>query len=170
MELREPLPIARLTLPPRIIICATHTGQGYHAIALILFGSTYEGLVSRHNNWQYSVVAWSGRGMVRNYGDKNITSAQPLPYYYPFSVATQGTVCFPNTGGQSSLQSEILNSCSGTLWNFTSWVPDIVFINLGTNDYSTQPQPPRDVFVSGPFLAFTPALAFPSSSNPPCCP
>lgn len=27
-------------------------------------------------------------------------------------------------------------------WNFGNWIPDAVVINLGTNDYSTQPSPP----------------------------
>jgi len=62
--------------------------------------------------------------MVRNYGDKNTTSAVPFPALYPY----------------------VLPSVKQGEWNFSSWIPDVVIINLGTNDYSTQPYPPQDVY------------------------
>jgi len=31
-------------------------------------------------------------------------------------------------------------------WDFTRWVPQAVVINLGTNDFSTQPHPDKAVF------------------------
>jgi len=85
---------------------------------------SYGPIVSRKMNLEYHLEAWSGKGLVRNYGDKNITSAMPFPKYYPYTLANNRT----------------------EVWNFTSWVPDAVVINLGTNDYSTQPIPPQDIF------------------------
>jgi hypothetical protein len=68
-------------------------------------------------------------------------------------------------------------------WDFSQWVPDAVLINLGTNDYSTQPYPPQDVFVSGyqkfisfiqsRYLTINPNLQFFLACGPmignPCC-
>eukprot|EP01027_Heterolobosea_sp_BB2_P025618 GEZU01039316.1.p1 GENE.GEZU01039316.1~~GEZU01039316.1.p1 ORF type:complete len:141 (-),score=34.83 GEZU01039316.1:303-725(-) len=34
-------------------------------------------------------------------------------------------------------------------WNFNQYQPDAVVVNLGTNDYSTQPYPPQDIFIDG---------------------
>jgi len=38
------------------------------------------------------------------------------------------------------------SAAATTTWNFTSWIPQAVVINLGTNDYSTTPYPPQSVF------------------------
>jgi len=96
---------------------------------------SYSGLVGRHFNTNYYVESWSGRGVVRNYGDPNITSQVPLPVLYPRSIA-----------GDNS-----------TNWDFpTKSRPDAVVINLGTNDYSTLPHPPQTIFETGyqNFIAF----------------
>jgi len=82
---------------------------------------------SRRLGAQYQLEAWSGKGVVRNYGDKNTTSTDPLPLYYPYTLGSR--------------------FASG-LWDF-GWVPSAVVINLGTNDYSTEPSPPENVFVTG---------------------
>jgi len=75
-----------------------------------------------------SVVCWSGKGVVRNYGDANPTSVDPMPLYLP-------------------------NNMGGDMNNKYNWsnVPNAVVINLGTNDYSTQPAPSYDVFSNGYF-------------------
>ena len=70
------------------------------------------------------IVAYSGKGVVRNYGDANQTSVDPLP-----SICNR-TCCADST----------------PVWDFTSWVPQVVVINLGTNDFSTQPHPVKAVF------------------------
>jgi hypothetical protein len=60
------------------------------------------------------VNAISGIGMVRNYnGD---TSFKNMPEYY---------------------QQTLLSNSSAPAWNFSSWIPDVVIILLGTNDFST---------------------------------
>jgi len=83
-------------------------------------------LIANSVSADYFVEAWSGLGVVRNYGDKNITSVDPFPKIYPRTIASD----------------------TKTSWDF-DWKPDAVVINLGTNDYSTNPQPPRDIFETG---------------------
>jgi len=58
-------------------------------------------------------------------------SVDPFPVYYPRTLANVA---------QSS-------------WSFASWVPRAVVINLGTNDFSTQPQPTAEQFKTG--IAFS---------------
>lgn len=87
---------------------------------------SYAPITARILNADYSLVSFSGRGVVRNYGDINKTSIDPMPALY-------GRTCFYD---------------SLTQWNFKKWVPQAVVINLGTNDFSTMPYPDKDVFQS----------------------
>lgn len=87
-------------------------------------GMSYAGQVSRDLNADYHLISYSGKGVVRNYGDSNRTSPDPMPSYY------DRTCCFDST----------------LKWNFKSWVPQAVVINLGTNDFSTHPYPDSSVF------------------------
>lgn len=73
---------------------------------------SYEAITARNLQAQYQVVARSGLGIYRNTcgnveGDKNV-----LPTYYPY--ADFGT--------------------SGAEWDFSRYQPDVVCVNLGTND------------------------------------
>ena len=72
------------------------------------------------------VQCWSGKGMVRNYGDKSTVSKDPLPLFYGRTLANDAT----------------------KPWNF-SVVPDLVVISLGTNDFSTPPRPSLEEFGAG---------------------
>ncbi len=87
-------------------------------------GMSYAGIISRNLNADYHLISYSGRGVVRNYGDKNKTSADPMPGLY------DRTCCFDST----------------MKWDFSKWVPQAVVINLGTNDFSTEPFPDKIVF------------------------
>jgi len=82
--------------------------------------------LARKLNGEYSIVAISGIGAVRNYADSNIASLNPLPYYYE-------RACMNET----------------TRWQFKGWQPDLVVIRLGRNDYWSSPFPPRSVFRTG---------------------
>jgi len=84
----------------------------------------YGGLVGRALAADYALVAYSGKGVVRNYGDANKTSVDPMPSLYD-------RICYSN---------------STLTWDFSSWIPQAVVINLGTNDFSTQPHPDKSVF------------------------
>jgi lysophospholipase L1-like esterase len=73
------------------------------------------------------VTAISGKGVVRNYGEKTPTSPNPVPYYYARTLMRRGDV----------------------MWDFQSWVPDAIVLKLGTNDHSTEPHPSEAVFTRG---------------------
>ncbi len=85
---------------------------------------SYAAMTSRALNADYSLVSYSGRGVVRNYGDSSKVSQYPMPSLYD-------RTCF---------------SDSTRKWNFASWTPQAVVINLGTNDFSTHPFPDSAVF------------------------
>ena len=85
---------------------------------------SYAGLTARSLNAEYFLISYSGRGVVRNYGDSNRTSPNPMPALYD-------RTCFFD---------------SALKWNFARWIPQAVVINLGTNDFSTRPYPDSVVF------------------------
>jgi len=88
---------------------------------------TYAFVTGRHFNSEVHVEAWSGKGVVRNYGAPTTTSPDPMPIYLPLTCALE----------------------SNKQWDWSRWVPNAVVINLGTNDYSTDPVPPTNVFEQG---------------------
>ena len=87
---------------------------------------TYAALMASNYVADCIVTAWSGEGMVRNYGDTNQTSSTPLPYYYP---RTSGSV-------------------ANNDYAF-AWQPDVVVVVLGINDFSTTPFPSQEQYVGG---------------------
>jgi lysophospholipase L1-like esterase len=70
-------------------------------------------------------LGWSGAGMVRNYGESAKKSSDPYPTYY----------------------GKTLGSLEG-VWDFSRWVPNLVVICLGTNDFSTTPHPDDTMFTN----------------------
>ena len=87
---------------------------------------SYAGLMASHYNADCMITARSGHGMVRNYGDANQTSPDPVPFYYP---RTCGSVAAND-------------------YAFT-WQPDVVVVVLGINDFSTTPYPSQAQYVGG---------------------
>ncbi|MFH1197746.1 MAG: SGNH/GDSL hydrolase family protein [bacterium] len=85
---------------------------------------SYASITARELKADYSLISYSGRGVVRNYGDVNKTSPDPMPYLYD-------RICFND---------------SISKWDFSTWIPQAVVINLGTNDFSTEPYPDKSVF------------------------
>jgi lysophospholipase L1-like esterase len=79
----------------------------------------YGSVAARAVGAELSTVAWSGLGMYRNYGDVG-AAAKPLPYYYDDALPTVATAA---------------------PWDFTKFIPDVVVIDLGTNDSSTHGDP-----------------------------
>ena len=71
-------------------------------------------------------MAHSGRGAVRNYGDTVRVSAVTMR--------------------EKMLQT--FDEDSKEQWNFKAYKPDIVIINLGTNDFSVEPKPFKSEFVT----------------------
>jgi lysophospholipase L1-like esterase len=83
---------------------------------------TYGAIAARALGAELSTVAWSGKGVVYNYGDTDRTDPMPLLY------------------------DRVLPGDAASVWDF-SVAPDAVVINLGTNDFSTGDDPPQAVFV-----------------------
>ena len=88
---------------------------------------SYATLVAAAVDAEVIVVAWSGKGMVRNYGDVNTTSKDPMPIYYNRTLA----------------------NIPSSYWNPQGYTPDIVLVALGANDYSTTPHPSDEDFRNG---------------------
>jgi len=87
---------------------------------------SYAILTSQAFNAECHIIAHSGLGVVRNYGDKNSISTDraTMPQRYHQVLDTDATL----------------------KWDFDFWKPDMVVINLGTNDYSTKPHPDKAIF------------------------
>jgi len=83
-------------------------------------------LITRALHAQSIILGCSGKGVVRNFGDSNKRSDKPFLYYYE----------------------TILGDASDQKWDFTRWIPDLVVICLGTNDFSTQPHPDDSMFTN----------------------
>lgn len=79
--------------------------------------------LARRLNANYSIVAASGIGVVKNNGDSIRTSEFPLPYFY-----------------DRACMNDSIN------WNFKLWQPDVVVVRLGRNDYWQKPHPKRELF------------------------
>ena len=88
---------------------------------------SYAAIIARAFHADYHIVAHSGQGVVRNYGDKQKVSASAMPNRF----------------------NRVFDEKEQPLWNFRHWIPEAVVINLGTNDFSTLPYPDKDVFKKG---------------------
>ena len=94
----------------------------------------YAALVAQEIGAHLHVVGWSGKGVVRNYGDSSQTSVNPLPTLYN------------RTLGSLSASGDETNT---NYWTPTLYQPDVVLVLLGSNDYSTQPNPTDEQFITG---------------------
>jgi len=88
---------------------------------------SYAPIIARAFKADYHIVAHSGLGVVRNYGYKEKVSPSAMPSRF----------------------NRVYDEKEQPIWNFKQWKPDMVVINLGTNDYSTQPYPDKAVFKEG---------------------
>lgn len=70
------------------------------------------------------LLAYSGFGVIRNYGDKERVSKDPFPTYYPKTVLAEKAV-----------------------WERDAYRPQVAVILLGTNDHSTEPIPTEEAFI-----------------------
>jgi lysophospholipase L1-like esterase len=89
-------------------------------------GKSYATLVAKAFGADYHVVAHSGLGVVRNYGD-------------PEKVST-------NFATMPQRFSRTLDLDDSLSWNYSLWQANAVVINLGTNDFSTTPHPDKVIF------------------------
>jgi lysophospholipase L1-like esterase len=87
---------------------------------------TYGAIAARAVAAELSTIAWSGKGVVCNYGDDASSCTNPLPTYYDRTL--------PNR--------------ADSLWNFSKRPADAVVVNLSTNDFSTSLDPTQEEFES----------------------
>ena len=90
---------------------------------------SYAAILARAFAAEAHYIAHSGIGVVRNYGDE-----QPV---------TDPDQTMPGRFNRT------LDNDAGVTWDFSSWTPDCVIINLGTNDFSTTPHPDKHTFQNG---------------------
>ena len=88
---------------------------------------SYAALSARALNAQAQVLALSGYGVVRNYGEKKKTSPKPMPFHYQRVISGEDEI----------------------LWDRSKFKPDAIVVNLGTNDFSTEPVPDATTFLNG---------------------
>ncbi len=88
---------------------------------------SYAPIMARAFKADYHIIAHSGMGVVRNYGYKEKVSPNAMPDRF----------------------NRVFDEKELPIWNFSKWKPDVVVINLGTNDFSTQPFPDKAVFKAG---------------------
>lgn len=131
---------ALVTPPPRpsrrILFVGDSFTAGYGADATTLQCSS---LRPYDNNWlaygpvtaraleaEYSVQAISGLGMIHNYNDPSPESREPLPFFFDRTLA----------------------GSAQPAWNFASWIPHLVVVALGTNDFSTAVKPTQTQYAA----------------------
>ena len=85
---------------------------------------SYAALTARELHAELSTVAWSGKGVVCNYGDDAASCTDPLPTYYD----------------------RILPNRADSAWDYARFQADAVVVNLGTNDLSTSSDPDQATF------------------------
>jgi lysophospholipase L1-like esterase len=85
---------------------------------------TYGAIAARNVGADLVTVAWSGRGVVCNYGDDPTSCDDPMP----------------------TVVDRILPAQATSVWNFALYQPQAVVINLGTNDFSTTVDPANAEF------------------------
>jgi lysophospholipase L1-like esterase len=83
---------------------------------------SYAALAAAAVGAELSAIAWSGKGVTRNYGGE---LGEPLPAIYGRSVPTE----------------------PGSRW-VDEMPADVVLVNLGTNDFSTEADPTAQEFVA----------------------
>lgn len=89
---------------------------------------SYGPIMARAFGADYHITAHSGEGVVRNYGYKEkVSPAGTMPRRF----------------------NRLFDEKEQPVWDFKTWKPDVVVINLGTNDFSTQPFPDRKEFEEG---------------------
>jgi lysophospholipase L1-like esterase len=88
-------------------------------------GRSYAAMVAEAVGAEMMITAVSGLGVIRNYNDPEMIGRDAMTVRYGRALANEPV----------------------PLWNFQRWRADLVVINLGTNDFSTHPQPTEIVFV-----------------------
>lgn len=93
---------------------------------------TYGSIAARALGAELVTVAWSGKGIICNYGDAaDSCNNSPMPSYYDRTL--------PNDANSK--------------WDHARFEPDAIVVNLGTNDFSTDSDPSQQDF-EGAYVQF----------------
>ena len=87
---------------------------------------SYAAALSRYFDADYTLIAHSGRGVARNYGDSLRVSDVTM---------------------KEKMQ-QTFDEDNEKLWDSKNYQPDLVVINLGINDFSTTPHPYKEEFIA----------------------
>lgn len=101
-------------------------------------GQSFGALLSEMCNANFAINAYSGRGVVQNFG--GIAPAWTIPNLHDFTL-----------GG------EVPNSPK---WNFSEFSPDIVFLFMGINDFQGEGPHPHAELFDKTYLKFLDRLRF----------
>jgi lysophospholipase L1-like esterase len=88
-------------------------------------------LIAKDLQAEYHIEAFSGKGIVRNWGDKQPSSIDPYPPLF------DRTICRDEK----------------SVWDFNQWIPNAVILHLGLNDFSSNPQADPKEFTHA-YIAF----------------
>jgi len=86
---------------------------------------SYGPVTARALQAECHILAISGKGVLRTWRSPFISDDSFLHYY-----------------------ARTVKDDPGVLWDFTQWVPHVVVISLGTNDFSTHPHPTKELFIN----------------------
>jgi lysophospholipase L1-like esterase len=96
-------------------------------------------LIAKSFKAQSVILGWSGKGLVRNFDSPSKRSSTSFPAYYD------------KTLGMLDVK-----------WDFTKWIPDLVVVILGWNDFSSSPRDeskyPDDTMYIGDYHKFITVL------------
>ncbi len=95
---------------------------------------SYGPVAARLLNAESAVIAISSKGIVRNWASPFIRSAETYSEFFTRTLLNEPEIT----------------------WEFNRWIPHVVVVNLGTNDFSTRPHPPSTLFINNywSFLQF----------------
>eukprot|EP01137_Pigoraptor_chileana_P013441 Opistho-2@66960 len=85
--------------------------------------ASYSALLARNLNARYHVEAWSGKGVVKN--APGTTGCMPM--YWNRTIAVD----------------------EASSWDFARYIPDVVIVYLGSNDFYSTPNPSETSFSAG---------------------
>ncbi len=88
---------------------------------------SYSCITARYFNADYALIAHSGRGVLHNWGDSVRLSKNTM----------------------TDRMDKVFDDHGTAQYDFKSYKPDLVIINLGTNDYSPKVTPTDEEFVEG---------------------
>jgi hypothetical protein len=89
--------------------------------AALSFGA----VAAREAGAECRILAISGKGLVRNWRSPFFAAVRPFGQFYNRALKCDSTA----------------------VWNFKSWVPQVVAACFGTNDFSTYPHPTKAMFI-----------------------